>query len=198
MQKVTRELLEYLLKNDGKYEKMVLHGFSAGGYTWGECINHWQNNQARYQPVMDRIVAQTWDSIAGMTEVPIGVSQSVFPLNAFLRKALQNLIFTYMKVFYSSSTRHYKRSSDIFGVGLLRAPGLFIVSKTDLIGTEATSRGFVDNWAKKDIKVSLKCFDSSPHVGHFVKHRDEYLECLYDHLDAEHMLKYRENIKAKL
>lgn len=177
---------------------MTVHGFSVGGYVWGEILRHYLNNPSRYQPVMDRFVAQTWDSVAGLMEVPIGVSKAVFVNDGFMRKTLQVLITTYMRVFYSTMTRHLKNSSDNFGTGLVKAPGLFFVSKTDTIGTEETSRGFADNWIKAGIRVSWKCFDSSPHVGHFVQHREEYIKCWSNHLETVNMLKCKENIVAKL
>lgn len=60
------------------------------------------------------------------------------------------------------------------------------------------SRRVVDNWISMGINVTWKCFDRSPHVGHFMKHRDEYISYLMAHLQSVNMIKYPELLRAKL
>ena len=40
-------------------------------------------------PVMDRIVAQVWDSAADISEITIGVPAAVFPKNQIMQKTLR-------------------------------------------------------------------------------------------------------------
>lgn len=47
----------------------------------------------RFQPVLDRIVAQVWDSAADISEISIGVPAAVFPKNKIMQKTLK----TYME-----------------------------------------------------------------------------------------------------
>lgn len=57
---------------------MVLHGFSVGGYVWGECLAHIDNDRAKYQTVIDRITGQIFDSAADITEIPVGFREPFF------------------------------------------------------------------------------------------------------------------------
>lgn len=197
-QKVALDVLEFLSRNDGNYEKMIVHGFSAGGNLWGEILRHWQNDPLKYQAVMDRIVAQVWDSLAGISEVPIGMSKSIFPHNKFMQKSLEKFILNFLNTFDESIMRHYIKSADLFYSGLVKAPALFFVSKTDIVGTEAESRKIADKWIKAGVNVTWKCFDSSPHIGHLLKHRDEYLECLHSHLREVDLLQFGKVVNSKL
>lgn len=196
-QKVALDLVTFLASND-YYKQTMVHGFSVGGYIWGEAIGQMENDRARFQPVIDRIVGQVWDSAADITEIPQGVPRAVFPKNAALQRALHNYMMYHMKTFHETATRHYIRSSQLFHTNIVHAPALFFVSKTDPVGAESSNRRVVDNWISMGIDVTWKCFDRSPHVGHFMKHRDEYISYLMAHLQKVNMIKYPELLRAKL
>lgn len=177
---------------------MVIHGFSVGGYMWGECLGHMDKNRAKYQSVVDRIVGQVWDSAADITEIPKGVPRAVFPKNKALQNALKNYMNYHLKTFHEAATQHYVRSSQMFHTNYCHAPALFFVSKTDPVGAEASNRRVADSWISNGINLTWKCFDRSPHVGHFMKHRDEYLSYLFNHLRSINMVKHPELMRAKL
>lgn len=197
LQRVALDLVTFLAHNE-YYKQMVIHGFSVGGYIWGECLGHMINEREKFQHVVDRIVGQIWDSAADITEIPFGVPKAVFPKNSGLRKALHNYMLYHMKTFHETATRHYIRSSQLFHTNIVQAPALFFVSKTDPVGAESSNRRVVDNWMSMGINVTWKCFDRSPHVGHFMKHRDEYLAYLLAHLQSINMVKHPELLRAKL
>lgn len=181
-QKIAYNIVNLLAANSHNYSKMIIHGFSGGGYLWGECLRHYKKDPARYNNVMGRIVAQIWDSIVESTESHIGVSKAVFPENDFMQKSLQSCIQLYQSVFYDTTMCHLvKSSAALHAAEEVKAPALFFFSKADQIGTENASRNLADDWMKAGVDVTLKCFDSSPHVGHFVKYRDEYLKYLLEH-----------------
>lgn len=46
----------------------------------------------RYQPVLDRFIAQIWDSAADISEIPVGVPKAIFPKNETMQKALHKYI----------------------------------------------------------------------------------------------------------
>lgn len=131
---------------------------------------------------MDRIVAQTWDSAADISELHIGVPRAVFPNNVVMQNALTKYImlvsimfnfllicslkmsendffsnnFRYhMKSFHQVATVHYMRSSQQFHRNLCRAPALFLISKTDPVGAEESNRRVFDSWESMGIKVFL-------------------------------------------
>lgn len=67
-----------------------MHGFSVGGYVWGECMVHMSRDLDRFRNVLDQIHGQVWDSAAELSEIPIGVPKAMFPKNDTLQRALSN------------------------------------------------------------------------------------------------------------
>lgn len=165
---------------------------------WGECLAQMDKDRKKYQHVIDRIVCQVWDSAADITEIPVGVPKALFPRNPRLNAALRNYMFYHMKTFHEAATQHYIRSSQMFHTNYVHAPALFILSKTDPVGAEASNRRVADSWISNGINVTWKCFDRSPHVGHFLKHREAYMESLFNHLRSINLVKHPELLRAKL
>lgn len=155
-------------------------------------------DRAKYQTVIDRIIGQVWDSAADITEIPIGVPKALFPRNPRLQNALKNYMIYHLRTFHEAATQHYVRSSQMFHTNYVHAPALFFVSKTDPVGSELSNRRVADSWISNGINLTWKSFDRSPHVGHFLKHRDEYLQYLFDHLRSINMVKHPELLRAKL
>ena len=196
-QQVAEDVVKFLANND-YYKQVVLHGFSVGGYVFGECLVHMNNDRKKYQSTVDRIVAQIWDSAADITEIPVGVPKALFPRNPGLQAPLRNYMIYHMRTFHEAATQHYIRSSQMFHTNFVHAPALFIVSKTDPVGAVPSNRRVADSWIKNGVNVTWKCFDNSPHVMHFMKHREEYTRWLIGHLASVNMVKHPEKIRAKL
>lgn len=165
---------------------------------WGECLAQMDKDRKRYQHVLDRIIGQVFDSAADITEIPIGVPKALFPRNPRLQTALRNYMLYHLRTFHDAATRHYVRSSQLFHTNYCLAPALFFVSKTDPVGAEASNRRVADSWISNGINLTWKCFDRSPHVGHFLKHREEYMRVLFEHLRSINMVKHSEQLRAKL
>ena len=51
------DILKFLDQNKS-YSQVMLHGFSVGGYLWGEVMVQMAHNMDQYQHVLDRIVGQ--------------------------------------------------------------------------------------------------------------------------------------------
>ncbi|CAG5053985.1 unnamed protein product [Parnassius apollo] len=186
-QLVAADLVKLMSANENG-QPMVVHGFSVGGYIWGEVCAQAMKNRELYQPVMDRITAQVWDSAADITEITVGVPMAVFPKNKIMQKTLKAYMEYHLKTFHDVATTHYIRSSQLFHTNMCRAPALFLLSRSDPVGAESSNRAVYDSWSKMGIKCTWQCWDRSPHVQHFIKHREEYLELLMAHL-REHALK---------
>lgn len=88
-QVVALEIVNFLESNDS-YRPMIIHGFSVGGYLWGECMVHMARDLEKYEPMLNRISAQIWDSAADITEIPVGVPKALFPKNETLQNALRS------------------------------------------------------------------------------------------------------------
>jgi hypothetical protein len=198
-QYVANDLVKFLFNNP-YYQQVVLHGFSVGAYVWSECMVHMQKDLTKYQQLFERICGQVWDSAADITEIPVGVPKALFPRNQPLQKALKQYMLYHLKTFHEPATQHYIRGSQMFHTNLIHAPALFFVSKTDPVGAEESNIRVRDSWISMGINVTWKCFDRSPHVQHFMKHRDEYVMTLFNFLQSINMIKYPElmQIRAKL
>lgn len=199
LQYVAEDILKFLHNND-YYRQVVLHGFSVGAYVFGEVMVHMNKDLKKYEPLMERVIGQIWDSAADITEIPVGVPKAVFPRNPALQNALKQYMMYHLKTFHEAATQHYLRSSQMFHTNLIHAPALFFVSKTDPVGAELSNIRVRDSWISMGMNVQWKCFDRSPHVSHFMKHKDEYTVTLFNFLQSINMVKHPEllQVRAKL
>jgi Eukaryotic protein of unknown function (DUF829) len=86
----------------------------------------------------------------------------------------------------------------MFHGNLCTAPALFLISKTDPVGAESSNQSVREDWEANGVKVTWKCWDRSPHVQHYQKHPEEYLQLLFDHLASVNLLRCPEKLRAKL
>ncbi|BFG05803.1 uncharacterized protein DMAD_04451 [Drosophila madeirensis] len=182
-QVVAAETLKFL-ENNESYGPIVMHGFSVGAYQLGEIMLQMSRDMDRYGSILERFVCQIWDSAADITEIPVGVPKSIFPKNERMQTALRNYTLYHMKTFHNQATIHYMRSSQMFHSTLLKAPALFFVSDNDPIGPPSSNQAVRENWERANVKVTFKCWERSQHAAHFMKHRDEYLQTLFNHLEV--------------
>lgn len=196
-QLVAADIVKFLKNNEFK-NGLIFHGFSVGGYLWGECLVHILRDLPTYQVVLDRVKGQIWDSAADITEIPEGVPRAMFPRNPTLQNALRKYMIYHMKAFHEPATSHYIRSSQMFHTNQLRCPALFLVSKTDPVGTELANSRVRDNWENNGVKCTFKVWDRSPHVGHFRKHPEEYTELVFNHIRQLELSGQKQPLRAKL
>ncbi|XP_053974774.1 transmembrane protein 53-B isoform X2 [Hylaeus volcanicus] len=194
---VAKDLLDFLLANEN-YQQILLHGFSVGGYMWGEVIDIFQNDSQKYGNVLDRIVGQVWDSLADVSELSIGTPRAVFPKNKVLQNMVQKYLEFHMRTFYKSSTQYYKRSSQLFHSNIVHSPALFFVSKVDPVGTITNNMKVRDRWDSLGVKTYVKIFEDSPHVGHFQRYPKEYVGELYAFLNELNLIQNEEKMRARL
>ncbi|XP_076236496.1 transmembrane protein 53-like lethal (2) k09913 [Calliopsis andreniformis] len=194
---VAADLLEFLLHHEN-FQQILLHGFSVGGYMWGEVLDLIQNNREKYAKVIDRIVGQIWDSATDVTELSIGTPRAVFPNNEMLQIMLQKYLEYHLKTFHKQSTQYYIRASQLFQTTLVHSPALFFISKTDPIGTMSNNLRVRDQWNSVGIKTYVKIFEASPHVAHFYKYPKEYVAELYVFLNELGLIQNEDKIRAHL
>ncbi|CAH0561324.1 unnamed protein product [Brassicogethes aeneus] len=190
-QVVAAEILSFLERN-ASYSPIVLHGFSVGAYLWSEALVQMAAQKERYQPVLDRIQGQVWDSATDITEITIGLPIAVFPRNRVLQTALKKYIIYHMNAFDKISTCHYVRASQMFHTNLVKAPALFFLSKSDQIGAFSANSRAKESWEGSGIKVRWNCWEKSPHVGHLRAHKEEYTNELSNFLKE-----IKENLKQE-
>jgi len=88
---VASDLLQFMDVNTQK-RPLLIHGFSVGGYLWGEVMAIAEKDKTRFQPVMDNIVGHIWDSAADMQDIPDGLPSAVFPNNKLLRNTFRSYV----------------------------------------------------------------------------------------------------------
>lgn len=174
------DILKFLT-NNGSYQQVLIHGFSVGGYIWGACLARLYGSP-QSASVTERIKSQVWDSIVGMKEIPIGVSKTVFLTNDVMQKATEQFLLNYLQFRRNDAESYYIPSETHFHHKAIPVPALIFSSKTDFIGTEEKARNIAKDFQAQNISTTSKCFDRSPHVGHFKCHKDEYLRLLINHL----------------
>ncbi|XP_065089429.1 transmembrane protein 53-like [Ochlerotatus camptorhynchus] len=193
-QAVANDIVKFMRNNDLN-RGVVLHGFSVGGYLWGECLVKINEDESN-KPVLDKIKGQIWDSAADITEIPVGVPHAVLPKNPTLQSALRGYITYHLKLFHEEATQYYEKCNNLYFYEPARCPALLLVSKTDPVGTESANKRLMEAWETVGVKTTMKCWDRSPHVGHFHKHREEYIDQLLTHLSTLNIAGYFP--KAKL
>ncbi|KAF2884101.1 hypothetical protein ILUMI_22069 [Ignelater luminosus] len=196
-QVIAGSILKFLELNTSN-APLVVHGFSVGGYLWGEVLVKIACDRERYDKIVNRIEGQVWDSVADITEICIGVPLAVFPKNMVLQNALKQYMLYHLKTFDKVATCHYVRSSQMFHTNLVKAPAQFFLSKTDSVGAEKSNLRARENWENMNIKVCWKCWDNSPHVGHFHRHPKEYIDELNAFLNTIGLVAYPEKLQVKV
>ncbi|XP_070156870.1 uncharacterized protein [Polyergus mexicanus] len=194
---VAADLLTFLKQNES-YQQILLHGFSVGGYLWGEALDLMESNKDKYSGIADRIVGQVWDSLSDLNELPMGISNAVFPKNMLLQSMLQKYTEYHLKTFHQQATRYYIRSSQMFHIATIPVPALLFVSKTDPVGTVAASLNVRDTWESLGIKTYVKIFEESPHVAHFYRYPKEYVAELYAFLQKLNLIQNEKKIRSHL
>lgn len=168
-----------------------MHGFSVGAYVWGECLVQLAADPQRYGHIVRRIVGQVWDSAADITEIPVGVPKAVFPNNPRLNRALGNYMRYHLRTFHDIATQHYLRSSQQFHQNLVRSPALMFVSEDDPVGSVSSNQAVRQDWLRLGMRCDWKCWSRSEHVMHFMRHREEYLGTLMEHLGRLELLEHQ-------
>lgn len=179
-QVVATNVLDFLLDNP-QYESILVHGFSVGGYLYGEMLVKMIDDR-KYEKIARKIVGQIFDSAVDFYGIPTGLGKAVTN-NRHIQKWLEMYIRYHMRIFHETSTKHYLRSSDVFHNNPVKSPGLFYFSRADPVGTPEGNMRVVTKWEENNVKVYVKCFDSSPHVGHLHYHPTEYMDELSAFLD---------------
>ncbi|KAL0279457.1 UNVERIFIED_CONTAM: hypothetical protein PYX00_001006 [Menopon gallinae] len=171
---VAKDLLNVLSENYAE-RPIVIHGFSVGGYLWGEVQLKMAENLEKYQPLINNITGAIWDSVVDIDETAVGVPAAVFPNNALLRNACRKYILYHMKTFEKESTRHWRNSRDMFYRPIVKCPSLLLYSKTDPIGNTNSYKKVRISYESLGIQIYEKCWDRSPHVAHYAFHKEEYI-----------------------
>ncbi|RWS27070.1 transmembrane protein 53-B-like protein [Leptotrombidium deliense] len=176
---IAKHLLDYLKSQMNSYPNVVVHGFSVGGYQFGEMLvqmNEQLNGtqiDAKCDVVRENIKGMVFDSAVDFDGIPYGFSRALTD-NNFLANTLQMSIQGYMNLFYYIATKHYLKASKAFFNTPLRCPALLLVSHGDKVGDPESNLKVANKWREMGIDVQWKCWDDSRHVSHMHKYPDDY------------------------
>lgn len=105
---IAKDVISFMAQNP-QYHSTMIHGFSVGGYLWGEVLGQLQKMPER-QNLVKNICGQIWDSpvdfevsphnlcltrvrsdliFLSVKGIPTGLPGAVFPNNSVLRASLE-------------------------------------------------------------------------------------------------------------
>lgn len=104
-----------------------------------------------------------------------------------------------MKTFHEPATSHYIRASQMFHSTLVKKPALLLLSDSDPIGSVSANKVLRQSWESLGMRCEWKCWDKSPHVAHFQRYRDDYINILYGFLQSVNMIqREQEAMQARI
>ena len=177
VQGLSQEMLDFIHDADRALQPLLIHGFSVGGYLYGEILHKICANPDKYSGLKERIRGQIFDSPVDFQGIPFGVSRAVSD-NPVVQRIIEHSLASYLKVFKKQTTDHYLRSSAAFHANDLAIPSLLLCSHADPVGPVERIEYVVGKWRNKDIPVVIKLFDNSPHVSHFLYYPADYMQAL--------------------
>lgn len=182
-QKVVGQVADFVTHSSRIRQPILIHGFSVGGYLYGETIVKFTSDAERFHDMSNRIRGQVFDSPVDFEGVPRGVGLAM-TANPVLQKTIKASLDGYLGLFKNQVTQHYIRSSDAFHRNPLRSPSLVFYSRNDPIGTPGPIETLMGNWSRQGIPVTSRCWDDTPHVSHFLHHPVQYIGALNSFLDS--------------
>lgn len=172
--KISQDFVRFLVEK--QYSDVVLHGFSVGGYMFGQVLLDIdkQDEQVRNR-LLQSIRGLIFDSVVTFEGTCKGVAKSI-TTNRYLAKLLENLLKLYLILGHNIATKHYLMSSEKVWSGPLKCPSLFLLSKDDRISDYRIIQRLAKVWNDLGIETQLFQVDSAPHVQIFNKHHAAYVE----------------------
>jgi len=78
------------VESNQKYQDIILHGFSVGGYLYGEICQKISNlPEKKLSELCNRFKGQIWDSPVDVAGVAKGVAAAVFPSGSIFRGVIE-------------------------------------------------------------------------------------------------------------
>ena len=103
---VVSQILDFLTSDPHHHQPLLIHGFSVGGYLYGETLIHILADDELTQSMSRRIRGQIFDSPVDFEGVPRGVGMALSnlrPVQITIRSALD----TYTALFHHKVTSYF-------------------------------------------------------------------------------------------
>ncbi|GAB1609859.1 transmembrane protein 53-like [Argonauta hians] len=181
-QSFVEKIFDVLQNEDYIHKPIVVHGFSVGGYLYGEMLVKMNKEPKRLRDVSKRIIGQIFDSPVDKDRVAYGMSVNIGK-NYISQKLIFLLLNQYLKIFKKSVTDHFTKSHTAFVQNALRIPTLFLYSYKDSIANPKVIEKTISTWENDEIQVLHKSWNDTKHVSHLQKYPEEYTEILLNFLE---------------
>lgn len=171
--KISKDFVRFMV--DKQYSDVVLHGFSVGGYMFGQVLlDIDKQEEGVKQKVLNSIRGLVFDSLVPFEGTCIGVSRSITQ-NKALAKVIEYVLKMYLVLGHNIATKYYLEASEKVWGGPLKCPSLFIMSKDDVISDHKIIERLASVWSKLGLETQKMVVDSAPHVQIYQKHQEEYV-----------------------
>jgi hypothetical protein len=144
-------------------------------------------NMLRYGEVPKRVTGQIYDSPGHPLKVIVAIPIALFPSNTIMQSLIQGLLWMHLKL-YPTLIQHYNDGLGHFLRNLSKAPALLITSKPDPMSTPEFIAEIAQNWQENGVDVTVKVFEDSPHIKHFVKYPEEYTKLVHENWKKTRLL----------
>lgn len=184
--RISHDCVEFLL--DKQYKDVLYHGFSVGGFMFGQVMLTIQRLPARSRdPLLKSIRGLVMDSLVTFEDAPKGIANSITH-NRLAAKSLELLIKLYLLLGHELVTKYFKQVSRLVWSGPLDCPSLFFISKDDRIVDYRSLERLADTWAAIGIETHKMVVDDSAHVQIFRNHYEAYTSRVDGFLERIKML----------
>eukprot|EP01135_Chromosphaera_perkinsii_P006382 Nk52_evm111s485 gene=Nk52_evmTU111s485 len=164
-------------------KKLFFHGFSTGGYKYGNMIRVLESNKHLREAIVPRIVGQVFDSPVDYHSVPSILPDVVFakshPVKRKLARMASDAFFT-----LTPTMENLKVSSESYHNNPITSPALWFYSQDDPIALAKDVEIVYSKWASRGTQNFVMKWDKSKHVSHYMVHRDEYEHALHQFIDV--------------
>ena len=177
---LAREVLDYL-RTDTR--SLVIHAFSVSAHVYAEMLQIMNEEPTTYQPIKDRVLGQVFDSCAVSEEGLDGIYDAATN-NSFTHFVLKRLIETWFWFTRKYTLDTILKINELLTQNPIKSPALVMFSRDDPISTAKDNEALIEHWRNKLGKaVYVTSWDRSSHVAHLQKHRDEYVQAIYEFLN---------------
>lgn len=153
--KSMENLLNYI---DSEHDNrpLFVHGFSVGGYLFGETLKHMKDKPEKFESVSNRIRGQCFDSPVDAANIATGLAYVLSPNNSNGRFVIRNSVDAWLTLTRNATEKYYKASQEMILQNYFRVPTVFFYSQADPISPHELIEDIIASFQKKNIPVSYQ------------------------------------------
>lgn len=175
-------IVDALSQDDTSSRPLIIHGFSAGAYMYGNLLLELDARGAAGLALSQRICGCVWDSPVDLDGVPFGLSRAVMDGSkpgssegSVSQRLLQATLEAYLHP-SGPMREYYQASSDAmhgktFAAGFsspLAVPSAFIYSEADTVTRVQDIETVCSEWRAAGSDVEVAVFEGTKHVMHML------------------------------